>query len=426
MTIRSPALERARQLDEQDELAFFRRAFHVPPGVLYLDGNSLGLLSADAQASLLRALAGWKEQAVEAWTEGEGSWFTLPEDLAARLAPMMGAAPDEVIVANSTTVNLHQLLATLFHPHRRRRKILADMLAFPSDVHAIKSQLRLRGLDPGTDLVRAPSADGYTLCEDEIIRHMSEEVHTAVLPSVLYTSSQLLDVARLAAAARERGILFGVDCSHSVGLLPHRLSEWGVDFAFWCHYKYVNGGPGCPGGLFLHRRHADRAPGLAGWFSSRKDRQFDMAHDLVPAGGAPGLQIGSPPILSMAPLAGALEVIERAGLERIRRKSLQLTGFLIELAERELSEFGFRIATPREDHRRGGHVALVHSEAPRLCKALRAEGVVPDHRPPDLIRLAPIALYNSFADCCEAVARLKRVMEERAYERFPEGRGMVP
>lgn len=416
----------AVQRDETDELAGFREFFYRQPGQIYLDGNSLGLLCVQAEQSLLRALEQWKTRGVDGWTDAESPWFTLAETLAARVAPLVGASPDEVIVANSTTVNLHQLLATLFDPQSARTLLLADSLAFPSDIYALQSLLRRHGRDPETDLARVQSRDGLTLREDDIVAAMSERVQIAVLPSVVYTSGQLLDMAWLTKKAREKNVLIGWDCSHSIGAMTHELSAWGADFAFWCHYKYLNAGPGAVGGLYLNRRHFGRVPGLAGWFSADKARQFDMAHELTAADGAGALQIGTPSILSLAPLSGALDVIAEAGMERTRRKSLALTQFLMDLVDAELSAFGFVVANPREDARRGGHVALVHPEASRICRALKEANVIADFRPPQIIRLAPVALYTSFTDCWDAIGRLKVIMTERVYERFAEQRALVP
>jgi kynureninase len=416
----------ARAMDARDELASFRELFYVRPGEIYLDGNSLGLLSRPAEAALLRALDEWKTRGIDGWAHAAPPWLTLAEELAGLTAPLLGAEAEAVIVANSTTVNLHQLLATLFRPEAGRATILIDALSFPSDRYAIQSHLRLRGLDPERCLKTVPSADGRTLNEDAIIDAMTPDVALAVLPTVVYTSGQLLDVARLAAEGRRRGVLVGFDGSHSLGMVPHRLDDWGVDFAFWCSYKYLNAGPGATGGLYLNRRHFGTAPGLAGWFSSDKDAQFDMAPTLVAAGGAAALQIGTPNVLSMAPLHGALELTLRAGIERIRAKSLAQTEYLMALADTELAAYGFRTVTPRKPERRGGHVALRHPEASRICQALKAAGVVPDHRPPDLLRLAPAPLYTSFAECWEAVRRLREVMERRGYEAFPAGRDRVP
>ncbi|HEY2158865.1 MAG TPA: kynureninase [Isosphaeraceae bacterium] len=411
--------------DRGDPLAHFRSEFFLPPGRIYLDGNSLGPLSRRAEEATLRVLEDWKARAIGGWIDGQPAWFTLAEGLGAAMAGLVGADEDEVVVANSTTVNLHQLLATLYRPAAGRAKILADALSFPTDLYAIESHLRLRGLDPATHLVLVDSADGRTLSEGAIVEALTGEVALAVLPTVVYRSGQLLDVARIAAEGRARGVVVGFDASHSVGVVPHALAAWGVDCAFWCSYKYLNGGPGAVGALYLNRRHFDVAPGLAGWFGGRKDRQFAMARRFEPAAGAGALQIGTPPILGMAPLIGALEMVREAGIEAIRAKSLALTAYLRELADSELAGFGFELATPIEDNRRGGHLALVHPEAPRICRAWIAAGVIPDHRPPDIIRIAPAPLYTRFEDCREAVGRLRRIMEGRAYEAYPADRGLI-
>ncbi len=418
--------KRAREADAQDELARFREQFYALPGVIYLDGNSLGLLSRPAEAAVLRVLDEWKTQAIGGWTEANPGWFFMAEELARQIAPLVGADADEVLIANSTTVNLHQLLATLYDANAPRKTILTDELNFSSDLYALRSHLTLRGVSPETHLKLAPSADGLTLNENDLIAAMTDDVQIAVFPSVLYRSGQRMDMARLARAARERGILFGLDCAHSIGAMPHELDQWGVDFAFWCHYKYLNCGPGSAAGLYLNRRHFGKSPGLAGWFSNRKQTQFDMAPELDAAPDAAALHIGTPNILSMAPLGGSLEMVAEAGIEKIRAKSLRLTDFLMELADAELAEFGFQVGTPREPERRGGHVALLHPDAAAISRALRRAGVVPDYRPPNILRLAPTPLYNSFADCREAAQRLKNVMERKAYTDDASERGLVP
>jgi kynureninase len=416
---------RAKELDSADTLAGFRERFYVQPGQIYLDGNSLGLLSRDAEAAVLRVLNDWKNRGIQGWTEAEPDWFTLAETLGAQMAALVGAEPDEVLVTNSTTVNLHQLLATLYDPSAGRTGILADTLNFPSDLYSIQSHLRLRGLSAEDQLVLAPSRDGYTLDEQDIVNAMDRNVGLVVLPSVLYRSGQLLDIPRLANVAKERGILIGFDLSHSIGVVPHKLDEWGIDFAFWCTYKYLNAGPGASGALYLNRRHFGKAPGLAGWFGSRKENQFDMLTELFAANGVGAMQIGTPNILSMAPLVGTLPVILDAGIERIRSKSLALTEFLMELSDSVLSVYGFSVVNPREPHRRGGHVSLAHAESARICRTMRAEGVIPDFRPPDIVRLCPSPLYTSFLDCVEAVRRLARIVENRDFERLESGRGLV-
>jgi kynureninase len=405
----TPLAHRAVELDRDDPLQRFRDEFILTPGQVYLDGNSLGLASRRAETRAVEALNAWKTLGIGGWLDAQPPWFTLAEHLGERMSPLVGAEPEAVVVAGSTTTNLHQGLATLFRPQGQRNKILADGLAFPTDIYAIQSHLRLRGLDPDQHLIKVESVDGVTLDESAIIDAMTDDVALAVLPSVVYRSGQLLDLARLAAEARSRGVILGVDASHSVGAVPHHFDAWGVDFAFWCTYKYLNGGPGAVATLYVNRRHWGVVPGMAGWFGERKDRQFAMAHQFEPAPAAGGWQLGTPHILSMAPLLGSLELIAEAGIESIRQKSLALTSYLRELVHEQLPEFG--CVTPVEDDRRGGHLALTHPDASRISRALRRHGVIPDHRPPDIVRMAPVALYTSFADVAEAVRRLRSILD---------------
>ncbi|MFC4809416.1 kynureninase [Paenibacillus sp. GCM10023250] len=420
-----PTLAYAQRQDKADGLARFREEFYLKPGTVYMDGNSLGLLSKPAERTLLDALADWKEHGIDGWTRGRHPWFSLSERLGAMMAGLVGADPDEVIVTGSATVNLHQLVATFYRPHGARTKLLADELNFPSDLYALQSQLAVRGQDPGGGLVCVKSPDGRFLDEDAIIEAMTEDIALIVLPAVLYRSGQLLDMERLTAEAHRRGIPIGFDCCHSVGAVPHAFDAWGVDFAFWCSYKHLNGGPGCPGGLYINRRHLGTRPGLAGWFGSRKDRQFDMAAALTPAESAGAYQIGTPHILSLAPLIGALELVAEAGIEAIRRKSLGLTRYLMALIGQELAGCGFGIGSPEEDCRRGGHVSLEHAEAARICKALKERGVVPDFRAPNMIRLAPVALYTSYREVWDVGQILRDIMERQAYKAYPNERDIV-
>ena len=427
------SVETARQLDSEDPLKGFRSQFHaLPAGQIYLDGNSLGLLPLSAEASVQRALDAWKTLAIGGWLDAAPPWFTLAERLAARVAALVGAQPAEVAVANSTTVNLHQLLGTLYQPApgQARTKILAFADEFPSDLYAIASHLRGRGLDQAHHLTLLPSGEDGLLDENAILRAFDDDpgIQLAVLPAVVYTTGQLLDLAGLTAAAHRAGIVIGFDLSHSVGVVPHTLGTHGVDFAFWCHYKYLNAGPGAPGGLYLNARHAGRSPGLAGWWGSHKARMFDLGRELDAADGASALQIGTPTILGMAAIDGALVPTEAAGMSAIREKSLRLTTYLMAQLETRLpfTTGEFRFANPLEGHRRGGHVALAHPEGARLCRALKTAGVITDFRPPDIVRLAPVPLYNTFVECHETVERLVRIMDERAYLSYPTERAMVP
>jgi kynureninase len=438
----SPESESARKaaaLDRADPLARFRAEFFLPTGQVYLDGNSLGPLSRRAETHLQRVVGEWRTLGINGWTDARPAWISLSETIAAQVAGLVGAAPDEVTVTGSTTGNLHQLLATLFDAggtarsdrssssgHKAPAVIVADELNFSSDLHALQSHLRQRGLDPANHLRLIRSRDGRTLHPDDIIAGFTPDVQLVVLPAVQFVSGQLLDLAAITRAAHDRGILIGWDCSHSIGAVPHALDRDGADFAFWCHYKYLNAGPGAVGGLYLNRRHHGRTPGLAGWWGVRPDRRFALAAQHEPAPDATALQVGTPHILSLAPLAGSLELIaEAGGVAALRTKSLALTAFLMELAERDLAGLGFTIATPRADRERGGHVALAHAEAWRICQALKAAGLVSDFRRPDIIRLAPAPLYNTFAECAGAIAQLEAIVRTAAYEKFPTQRALV-
>jgi kynureninase len=268
----SNLIERARALDAEDALSGFRGRFRLPVNRIYLDGNSLGLLSREAESALEKVVTDWRELGVDGWLDGRPPWFTLAEQAAELMAPLMGSSVEETAVGCSTTVNLHQLLSTLYVPEGGRTRILIDANAFPSDRYAVASHLNLRGRNPEEDTVIVPTTDGFRLDEERIIESFDETVSLVLLPGVVYTTGQLLNMPRLTEAAHRAGCVIGFDCSHSAGAIPHALSAWGVDFAFWCGYKYLNGGPGAAAGLYLNRRHFRRGPGLAGWFSSELRR----------------------------------------------------------------------------------------------------------------------------------------------------------
>jgi kynureninase len=417
-------LDFAQALDREDELAGFRERFYMPEGI-YLDGNSLGLLSKDAEQSVLKALHEWKTLGIDGWTEASPPWFYLAEELGRRLAGLIGAKEEEVIVAGSNTINLHQMVSTFFEPQGKRTKILTDELNFPSDHYALQSQLLLRGLDPAEHLVVVKSQDGRTIREEDVIAAMTEEVALVLLPAVLYRSGQLLDIERLTKEAHARGIVIGFDCCHSVGAVPHHFSAWDVDFAVWCNYKYLNAGPGSVAGLYVNEKHFGKRPGLSGWFGYRKDKQFDMLFDFEGASSAGAWQIGTTHLLSSAPLLGSLQIFADAGIERVRAKSLRQTAYLMELIDALPAELGYTIGNPREDERRGGHVSLEHPEAVRICKALKARGIVPDFRFPNVIRLAPVALYNTYEELWRTAEVLREIVANKEYEQYANERNVV-
>ncbi|WP_047984745.1 kynureninase [Ornithinibacillus californiensis] len=415
----------ALYLDKKDFLSAFRDEFYVSKEKVYLDGNSLGLLSKRSEKAVLSILESWKNHAIDGWTSGDHPWFYLSEELGKQFAPLVGADPEELIATGSTTANLHQLLASFYQPEGRKTKILADALNFPSDIYAIKSQLQLKGYSPENHLVQVKSSDGHTLKTEDIIEAMTDEIALIILPGVLYRSGQILDMKALTKAAHERGIVIGFDLCHSIGSIPHSLSDWNVDFAFWCTYKHLNAGPGSVAGIYVNKKHLGKEPGLSGWFSSAKEVQFDMAHELTPAPTAGAFQIGTPHVLSLAPLIGSLEIFEEAGITAIRKKSLKLTDYLLGLIHAELDDFQFEVASPNDHSSRGGHIYLTHPNAASICKALKVSGVVPDFRSPNGIRLAPVALYNTFEEVWQAVQTLKVIMQEQTYKKFENTRGVI-
>ena len=420
-------LDYALRMDAEDPLASFKDRFYHLPGIIYMDGNSLGLLSRDAEVSLMALIEEWKTLGIGGWTGARIPWITYAERLGEMQAGMVGAEPGEVVVCGGTTVNLHSLVATFYEPEEARKKILADELNFPSDLYALASQIKLRGGDPNEDLVLVESRDGRTIEEDDVVEAMTDEVALILLPSVYYKSGQLLDMGRLTREARKRDILIGFDCSHSVGVIPHRFNEWGIDFAFWCNYKYVNGGPGSTGSVYVNKRHFGKTPGLAGWFGNNRSTMFDMSNEFDPAEDASAWQIGTTTMLSTAPLEGSLGMINEAGIEAIREKSTKITSYLMYLIDETLSEepYSFSIGTPRKPERRGSHVGVEHRDAWRVGEALKARGVIPDFRPPNVIRLAPIPLYTSYLDVWNVVRHLKAVIDYGEHEAFSHERSAV-
>jgi kynureninase len=409
----------AADLDARDPLAGFTAEFAKLAGQIYLDGNSLGLLCKPADAALREALDSWRSRAILGWTDGPEPWFDMSRKVASLLAPLLGAEPEDVMVGQSTTVNLHQLLSTYYEPAGPRPKILIDEGSFPSDRYAVESHLRLRGRESKQDLVVVPAHDEL-LDESELLSRMADGVGLAVLPSVVYRTGQLLNMSRISTEARQRGVFVLWDCSHSVGVVDHRFWKDEIDLAFGCTYKFLNGGPGSVGWLYVHPWFRHSPPGLAGWFGSDPARQFEMDSTFYPARDAGRFLISTPHVLSMAPLLGALELIGRAGISAIRGKSLLLTQTLRVEIDARLQRFGVRVVTPFEHDHRGGHLSLCHPAAGRLSQALRARGVIPDFRPPDLLRLAPAPLYTSFAECVRTVDILEEILATGAHDQFPE------
>lgn len=405
---------------------FQRDLFHYPEGI-YLDGNSLGLMPKATEKAVQNMLEQWRQQGVAGWDH----WFDFAERLSPSLAKLVGAHSEEVIATGSITSNLHALLATFYRPDSRpdgqhnqnnqssqKRHLLATALDFPSDLYAMQSWAEREG----AELRLVPSRDGHTLHPDDLADALQPDIALALFPSVLYRSGQLLPMKELTALAQQRGIVIGWDAAHSVGCIPHHFHDIGADFAVWCHYKYVNAGPGAPAGLFVHQKHAKRLPALRGWWGHDKSTQFEMQPNFRPATSAGVYQWGTPPLLGLAALAGALSVFDQLELDDIRKRSLTLTTHLIELAQKHLPEM--QIVTPLQQEQRGGHVSLQHPQAKALSLTLRQHDIVPDFREPNILRLAPVALYNTENELTETVQLIRRLLDHPAQLSVPATGGV--
>jgi kynureninase len=401
----------ARRLDDEDPLAAFRTRFHLPrrpagDSVLYFTGNSLGLQPTGAAAEVQRELDRWARQAVDAHFDGDAPWLSYHELLREPLGRLVGAQPDEVVAMNGLTVNLHLMLVTFYRPTAARAKILMEDCAFPSDTYAVKTQLRHHGYDPADTLIVARSSDGRSTVPTEDLERLLErhghEIAVVLLGGVNYYSGQLFDLERITACARQHGCVVGLDLAHAVGNVPLELHDWDVDFAVWCSYKYLNAGPGAVAGCFVHRRHARRTDlaRFGGWWGNDPERRFRMhlEPEFEPRPTADGWQLSNPPILAMAPLRVSLRLFDEAGMPALRDKSKRLTAYMQWWVD-HVAARRIEVLTPRRPDERGCQLSLRALDRPReLFRALQEQGVVADYREPDVVRVAPVPLYNSFAD----------------------------
>lgn len=416
---------RARQLDEADALAPLRERFalpRMPDGTprIYFCGHSLGLAPRDARRLVSEELDDWEALGVTGHHAARRPWIDYAEALRPGLARLAGAQVDEVAAMNSLTVNLHLLMASFYRPRGRRRCILIERGAFPSDRHAVVSQLGLHGQDESALIEFGPNPATGIVEEaalEHLLRQRGEEIALVLWPGVQYLSGQAFDLARIAAAAHAAGALCGFDLAHAIGNVPLALHDAGADFATWCSYKYLNAGPGAIGGIFVHQRHARaELPGLAGWWGHDPATRFNMAPQFVPAAGAAGWQVSNPPILSTAPLLASLALFDEAGMARLHAKSQALTALLFEAVD----ALDTRLAclTPRDARRHGCQLSLrvrAGREAGRqLFETLTAAGVVADWREPDIVRLAPVPLYNTFAEVAQVGELLHEALGRQA------------
>ena len=402
----------AARLDAEDPLRSFRDRFLLPQrsdgsAQIYLCGHSLGLEPRGVRPLIEQELSQWASLGVDGHFHGKAPWYSYHELLRDAGARLVGALPHEVVFMNSLTVNLHLMLATFYRPSGQRRCIVMDEPAFPSDLYALESQVRHHGLDPNDCLLRVRPRPGEHLVREDDIVYLLEsrgrDIAVVVWNAVNFLTGQFFDVPRLTQAAQRQGCLMGLDLAHAAGNVPLELHEWGVDFAVWCSYKYLNGGPGAVGGAFVHERHGrnPELPRLAGWWGNDPATRFRMnlQPDFIPREGADGWQVSNPPILSMAPLRASLELFDAAGMAALRTKSERMTAYWLYLLEAGGGSTRFEVITPRNPARRGGQISLVVHDRPReVLPALEAAGVVADFREPNIVRAAAAPLYNTYRD----------------------------
>jgi len=412
--------QRAAELDAQDPLAAFRNEFWIPRHAdgepqTYLCGNSLGLQPKRLAAAMAEELKAWQELGVAGHFDGPHPWLPYHESLREPLSMLTGALPSEVVAMNTLTVNLHLLMISFYRPEGARNRILIERQPFPSDRYAAASQIRLHGLDPRTCLVELGGGEEQRLLDESLIEDTldreGDRVALVLWPGVHYATGQRFDLARIARAARSAGASVGFDLAHAIGNLPLSLHDDGADFATWCSYKYLNGGPGAVAGAFVHERHHGRndLARLHGWWGTDPATRFRMGPDFHPAAGADAWQLSNPPILGLAPVRVSLELFAEAGMDRLRAKSVALTGFLAEALLTEVGDI-VDVVTPADPERRGCQLSLrIRSgrEAGRaLFEKLEDVGVVTDWREPDIIRVAPVPLYNRYADAWRLVEQI--------------------
>ncbi len=426
----------ARALDAADPLRAMRAEFHIPraPGAekrdcVYMVGNSLGLMPRAARAAVDQELDDWARMGAEGHFKPRDNWYRYHELVREPLARLVGALPHEVVAMNSLTVNLHAMLVSFYRPEMRpggRRAILIDTPCFPSDLYAVKSHLRLHGVAESEGLIRlSPRAGEQALRTEDVLDALAKrrnELALVLLAGLNFVTGQAPDIARITKAARDAGCAVGWDLAHAIGNIPLAMHDSGADFAVWCSYKYLNSGPGAVAGCFIHERHTLKSspehrralPRLEGWWGNDPDSRFRMADEFVPVASADAWQLSNPPIFSLAPLKTSLALFERAGVSALRAKSIRLTGFLEHVLDSTTKRLGGKLSilTPRDPESRGCQLSLqVPGDARALVDRLAREGVLCDAREPNVIRLAPVPLYNSFEDCVLAVEAFERSLQ---------------
>ncbi|MCC6816088.1 MAG: kynureninase [Saprospiraceae bacterium] len=416
------SLQESIQKDQQDLLYHFREQFYFPfdqeGSLYYFCGNSLGLQPRRTQDYVLQELKDWSEFAVEGHTEALRPWVHYHEFLTEPMAQVVGALPHEVIVMNTLTVNLHLMMVSFYNPGKRRNKILIEYSAFPSDRYAIESQIRYHGLDPKeTLIVLQPNQDNDYVSIENVsltLEKYGEEIALVLIGSVNYYTGQAYSIPQITKLAHQYGCRIGFDLAHGAGNLLLNLHNDGPDFAVWCSYKYLNSGPGSLAGCFVHERHADNfdLPRFTGWWGHNKIDRFKMSAQLELMRGAEGWQLSNPPILPMACMLASLQMFSEAGMKNLRMKSLSLSRFLIQLLQ-SINHSKIKILTPINDEERGSQVSIqIQGGDKSIYTSLKHSRIIADWREPDVIRVAPVPLYNSFQDVFYLYDSLKSILEK--------------
>ncbi|MGA3210836.1 MAG: kynureninase [Terriglobales bacterium] len=423
-----PVFEAAREYAEamtaRDPLAGYRERFHIPRApdgndCVYLCGHSLGLQPKTVRANVEQELKDWEQLGVEAHFHAQHPWMPYHRFLTEQTARVIGTKPEEVVVMNSLTLNLHLMMVSFYRPSAGRHRILIEANAFPSDQYAVRSQIRFRGFDPASSLLELRPRAGEVQLRDEdifsLIEREGQSIALIMLGGVNYFSGQAFDLAAITKAGHAQGCVVGFDLAHAAGNILLNLHDWDADFAVWCTYKYLNGGPGCVGGCFVHERHAREwdLPRFAGWWGHDEQSRFRMRPDFVPMKGAEGWQLSNPSILTMAALRASLDIFNEVGMQRLREKSISLTGYLEFLLNQRPSS-RFTIVTPHEPERRGAQLSLQIGEGAGVVQQkLAAAGVLCDLREPDILRAAPVPLYNTYEDVYRFAERFLVTLEDR-------------
>jgi len=417
-----PGPECAARLDAEDTLASYRDEFLFPPGadgkpMAYFAGNSLGLQPRGVRARLEQELEDWERLAVHAHLEGVHPWYTYHEPFRGPLSRLVGARESEVVLMNSLTLNLHLLMVSLYRPTAERFRILIESPVFPSDLYAMQSHLRHRGLDPAKALIQVGPREGEDVLHHEdvetVLAEKGDGIALLLMGGMNFLTGQFLDIERLTRAAHDAGAMAAFDLAHAAGNVPLRLHDWGVDFAAWCSYKYLNGGPGAMSGAYIHEHQAANVelPRFGGWWANDPTTRFRMQlePEFHPRANADGWQISNPSVFSAAPLAVAMDLHDRAGMEALRAKSVRLTGYFEYLVRTRAGDRA-RVVTPSDPDRRGCQLSLrLTAGARNVEERLRDVGVICDFREPDILRAAPASIYNSFQDVWRLVDALRGI-----------------